>query len=94
MILERNVKKLERVIPPFPRFTYKEAVKILNENGNSFEYGNDFGAPDETLISKQFEKPVIIYNWPADIKAFYMKRNEVESDLALGMDIIAPEGLR
>ena len=92
MILERNVKNLERVVPPFPRLTYKEAVRILNNNGSSFEYGNDFGAPDETLISEQFEKPVIIHNWPADIKAFYMKRNEVESHIALGMDIIAPEG--
>tara|TARA_B100000212_G_C27382601_1_gene537774 strand:+ start:3109 stop:4404 length:1296 start_codon:yes stop_codon:yes gene_type:complete len=90
--LERNIKKLERVVPPFPRLTYKEAVRVLNKNGSSFKYGNDFGAPDETLISQQFEKPVIIHNWPAEIKAFYMKRNDTEPDLALGMDIIAPEG--
>ncbi len=91
-ILERDIRKLEQVIPPFPRITYKEAVKILNENGSSFAYGNDFGAPDETLLSAQFNKPVVIYNWPADIKAFYMKRDEIDSDLSLGMDIIAPEG--
>ena len=90
--LERDVEKLEKVIPPFPKITYKEAVEILNENGSSFIYGNDFGAPDETLLSAQFDKPVIIYNWPADIKAFYMKRDEIDSDLSLGMDMIAPEG--
>ena len=90
--LERKVEKLKKVIPPFPKITYKEAVEILNDNGSSFLYGNDFGAPDETLLSSQFDKPVIIYNWPADIKAFYMKRDEVDPDLALGMDMIAPEG--
>ena len=90
--LERNIEKLEQVIPPFPKITYKEAVEILKENGSSFTYGNDFGAPDETLLSAQFDKPVIIYNWPADIKAFYMKRDDIDSDLSLGMDMIAPEG--
>ena len=90
--LERNIEKLEQVIPPFPKITYKEAVEILKENGSSFKYGNDFGAPDETLLSAQFDKPVIIYNWPADIKAFYMKRDDIDSDLSLGMDMIAPEG--
>ena len=90
--LERNIEKLEQVIPPFPKITYKEAVEILKENGSSFKHGNDFGAPDETLLSAQFDKPVIIYNWPADIKAFYMKRHEIDSDLSLGMDMIAPEG--
>ena len=90
--LERNIEKLEQVIPPFPKISYREAVKILKENGSSFTYGNDFGAPDETLLSAQFDKPVIIYNWPADIKAFYMKRDEIDSDLSLGMDMIAPEG--
>ena len=62
--LGRDVQKLEKVIPPFPKITYKEAAEILNENGSSFIYGNDFGAPDETLLSAQFNKPVIIYNWP------------------------------
>ena len=90
--LERNIEKLEQVIPPFPKISYREAVEILKENGSSFTYGNDFGAPDETLLSAQFDKPVIIYNWPADIKAFYMKRDEIDSDLSLGMDMIAPEG--
>lgn len=91
-VLERDSRKLEQVIPPFPKITYKEAVKILNENGSKFTYGHDFGAPDESLISAQFDKPVIVYNWPADIKAFYMKRDTIDSDLSLGMDMIAPEG--
>ena len=91
-ILERDISKLEKVVPPFPRLSYKEAVQILNDNGSDFKYGNDFGAPDETLLSAQFEKPVIVYNWPSDIKAFYMKRVEAEQELSLGMDIIAPEG--
>ena len=90
--LGRDIKKLEHIIPPFPKLTYKEAVEILNDKGNSFEYGNDLGAPDETLLSNQFEKPVIIYNWPAQIKAFYMKRDDRDSSIALGMDMIAPEG--
>ena len=89
--LERNIEKLEQVIPPFPKITYKEAVEILKENGSSFTHGNDFGAPDETLLSAQFNKPVIIYNWPADIKAFYMKRDE-SGKHALGVDVLAPEG--
>ena len=90
--LGRDIKKLEHIIPPFPKLTYKEAVKILNDKGTCFEYGNDLGAPDETLLSNQFEKPVIIYNWPAEIKAFYMKRDDRDSSIALGMDMIAPEG--
>ena len=89
-ILERDTKKLEKVIPPFPRITYKEAIDILKENGSNFEYGNDFGAPDETLLSEQFNKPIMVYNWPADIKAFYMKQDS--NSLALGVDMIATEG--
>lgn len=89
-ILERDIKKLKKVIPPFPRITYKEAVDILKENGSNFEYGNDFGAPDETLLSEQFNKPIMVYNWPADIKAFYMKQDS--NSLALGVDMIATEG--
>jgi len=91
-ILERDISKLKQVSPPFPRLSYKEAVQILNDNGSNFKYGNDFGAPDETLLSTQFNKPVIIHSWPADIKAFYMKRDETNNELSLGMDMIAPDG--
>ena len=90
--LERDIAKLESIVPPFPRITYDEAVKLLTDNGSDFEYGNDFGAPDETLLSEQFDKPLMIHRWPANIKAFYMKRDEQVSELALGVDMIAPEG--
>ena len=91
-ILERDISKLECIIPPFPRLTYEEAVKLLIDNGSDFVYGNDFGAPDETLLSEQFNKPIMIHRWPADIKAFYMKRDETNGQLALGVDMVAPEG--
>ena len=90
--LERDITLLENIIPPFPRITYDEAVNILNENGREFNYGSDFGAPDETILSEQFEKPIMVHRWPADIKPFYMKRDEHNNDLALGVDMIAPEG--
>ena len=90
--LERDISILEKIVPPFPRITYDEAIKILKENGKDFNYGNDFGAPDETLLSEQFDKPIMIHRWPAEIKPFYMKRDENNNELALGVDMIAPEG--
>jgi len=90
--LERDIKKLEAIVPPFPRMTYDEASEILKNNGSDFQYGSDFGAPEETLLSEQFDKPIMIHRWPADIKAFYMKRDEHNDELALGVDMIAPEG--
>tara|TARA_B100000927_G_scaffold146354_1_gene118130 strand:- start:895 stop:2184 length:1290 start_codon:yes stop_codon:yes gene_type:complete len=90
-ILERDISLLEKVKSPFPRITYDEAVKILNDNNQKFEYGNDFGAPDEELIASKYDSPVMIYNWPHETKAFYMKRDETDK-LALGVDVIAPEG--
>ena len=91
-VLERDIKKLEAIVPPFPRMTYDEASEILKNNGSDFQYGSDFGTPDETLLSEQFDKPIMIHRWPADIKAFYMKRDEDNDKLALGVDMIAPEG--
>ena len=91
-VLERDITKLEAVVPPFPRITYDEAAKILKEHRDGFEYGKDLGGTDETVLSDQFEKPVMIHHWPADIKAFYMKRDEDEPELALGVDMLAPEG--
>mgnify|MGYP001350788364 CR=1 FL=1 len=90
--LDRDIAKLESISPPFPRITYDEASKILKENGSEFKYGNDFGASDETILSAQFDKPVMIHRWPANIKPFYMKRDEHKNELALGIDMIAPEG--
>ncbi len=90
--LERDISKLEKIKAPFPRLTYDEAAKLLKDNGVDFEYGSDFGGTDETVIAEQFDKPVIIHRWPADIKAFYMKRAPDNEELALGMDVLAPEG--
>ena len=92
MLLERDTTKLESIVPPFPRITYDEAVSLLKDNGVKFTYGSDFGATDETIISEQFDKPILIHRWPANIKAFYMKRDLDNPDLALGVDMIAPEG--
>ena len=92
MLLERDTTKLESIVPPFPRITYDEAVSLLKDNGVDFTYGSDFGAPDETILSEQFDKPILIHRWPANIKAFYMKRDSDNPDLALGVDMIAPEG--
>lgn len=90
--IERDVSKLEGVKAPFPRIHYNEAVKIIHAAGLPFEYGNDFGAPDESAISEKFDRPVIVHHYPAIVKAFYMKRDPSEPDKALAMDILAPEG--
>ncbi len=91
-ILERNTSGLEKVKAPFPRITYDEAAKILQDNGADFTYGTDFGGTDETIISSQFDRPVMVHRWPAEIKAFYMKRDAENDNLALGVDMLAPEG--
>ena len=90
--LERDISKLENVKVPFPRITYDEAAKILEDQGPKFTYGSDFGGTDETIISDQYDKPVMVHRWPAKIKAFYMKRDAKNDDLALGLDMLAPEG--
>jgi len=91
-IIERDTSKLENVKAPFPKLHYDEAVKILHDAGLPFEYGGDFGAPDETEISGKFDRPVIVHHYPSAVKAFYMKRDPNEPDKALAMDILAPEG--
>jgi asparaginyl-tRNA synthetase len=90
--LERDINKLEKVDTPFPRLHYDEAAEILKKEGVDFTYGNDFGGTDETVISDKFDKPVIVHHYPADIKAFYMKRDHNNGDFALAMDMLAPEG--
>jgi len=90
--LERDTSKLEKVTPPFPRITYDEAVKILHNKGIDFEYGDDFGGGDETIISEEFEKPVMVHRYPAESKAFYMKNDPEDSSKALCVDVLAPEG--
>ena len=90
--LERDLGPLESVKPPFPRISYTEAVEILKEKGMQFEWGEDFGGDEETVISNSFDRPVIVHRYPARIKAFYMKRDPENQELALGMDMPAPEG--
>ncbi|MCK9425543.1 MAG: asparagine--tRNA ligase [Ignavibacteriaceae bacterium] len=90
--LERDTTKLQNVKRPFPRISYDEAVEILKKNGVEFEYGNDLGAADETIVSNQFDRPVMVHRYPSAIKAFYMKRDPENPNLALAVDVLAPEG--
>lgn len=91
-ILERDTSKLQNVKRPFPRISYDEAVKILNKNGVNFEWGGDFGGGDETIISNQFDRPVMVHRYPSEVKAFYMKRDPDNPKVALALDVLAPEG--
>jgi asparaginyl-tRNA synthetase len=91
-ILERDVSVLENVTPPFPRITYTDAVEIIRDRGTSITWGDDFGADEEAVLSQEFDKPVFVTHYPAEIKAFYMKRDQSDPRLALGVDLLAPEG--
>jgi asparaginyl-tRNA synthetase len=91
-MLKRDVSKLENIKPPFPRIMYEEAIKVLNERGNAAKFGDDFGGDEETVISKNFDKPVIIHRYPAAMKAFYMATDAARPELSLSFDMIAPEG--
>src|SRR5437588_4496002 len=91
-VLERDVSKLEAIAAPFPRITYQEAVERLQECGNPIQPGDDFGGDEETILSKEFDRPVIIHRYPAAIKAFYMQPDAEHPGLALCMDVLAPEG--
>jgi asparaginyl-tRNA synthetase len=91
-VLERDTSKLESVQSPFPRISYDEAVKRLQVKGLPIEWGGDFGGPDETAISQEFDRPVMVHRYPSAIKAFYMKPDPERADLALGVDVLAPEG--
>ena len=94
----RDISKLEKIETPFPRLSYDDAVKMLQDAHakglieNKFEYGGDFGSPDETYISSQFDRPVMVNRYPAVVKAFYMEPDPERPDLALCMDVLAPEG--
>lgn len=90
--LERDLSKLEAIKKPFPRLDYDAAAQLLKEANAPFIYGDDLGAPDETLISQQFDRPVMITHYPAEVKAFYMKRDPQRPDRALCVDVLAPEG--
>jgi len=90
--LERDLSKLEQVKPPFPRLSYTEAVAKAQEKGSEVEWGEDLGAPDEALISEDYDLPVFIYNYPKKVKAFYMKENPEDPETVLCDDLLAPEG--
>ena len=90
--LERDTTKLANVKRPLPRISYDEAVEILKRNGIDFQWGNDLGGTDETVISNQFDKPVMVHRYPAEVKAFYMKSDPNNDKLALAVDVLAPEG--
>lgn len=91
-LIERDIAPLQKVTKPFPRISYDEAVAILKKKNIEFEYGSDFGAPDETVISGEFDKPLLVHRYPARIKAFYMKSDPEQPDKALCVDMLAPEG--
>ncbi len=91
-ILERDITLLKNVKKPLPRISYDEAVEILKKNGVEFEWGNDLGGTDETIISNQFDRPVMVHRYPSAVKAFYMKRDPQNEKLALAVDVLAPEG--
>ncbi|MCX7876625.1 MAG: asparagine--tRNA ligase [Melioribacteraceae bacterium] len=92
IILERDTSKLENIKRPFPRISYTEAVEILKRKGVDFQWGNDFGGTDETIIGDEFDKPVMIHRYPTEVKAFYMKRDPENEKVVLAVDVIAPEG--
>jgi asparaginyl-tRNA synthetase len=97
-VIGRDVAKLQTIEAPFPRLRYDEAVKMLNQAHKDghleqpFEYGNDFGSPDETWLSSQFDRPVMVHRYPANVKAFYMQPDPIDPQFALCVDVLAPEG--
>src|SRR2546425_22643 len=90
--LERDPGPLERVTPPFPRMSYTEAVERLKALGADLPWGRDLGGDEETLLAKQFDRPVMVYNYPRGAKAFYMKENPADPRTVLNNDMLAPEG--
>src|SRR5438477_11732757 len=90
--LERDVKPLEAVRPPFPRISYTDAVAKLKGLGGDIAWGQDLGGDEETLLAKQFDRPVMVFNYPRAVKAFYMKENPADARTVLNNDMLAPEG--
>jgi asparaginyl-tRNA synthetase len=90
--LERDTQALERVVPPFHRISYTDAVEKLRQLGAEIAWGQDLGGDEETLLARQYDRPVMVYNYPKAVKAFYMKENPADSRTVLGNDMLAPEG--
>jgi asparaginyl-tRNA synthetase len=91
-VLERDTAKLERVVPPFPRITYDQAVEILAEEKGEFAWGEDIGGDEETLLVSRFDRPLMVTRYPAAMKAFYMQPDPQNPKVALALDMLAPEG--
>ncbi|HET8733029.1 MAG TPA: asparagine--tRNA ligase [Anaeromyxobacteraceae bacterium] len=91
-VLERDVSKLENVKAPFPRITYTEAVEVIQKAGHPMTWGDDIGGDEETVVAKQFDRPVMVHRYPAEMKAFYFKKDPADPKVALGCDVLAPEG--
>jgi asparaginyl-tRNA synthetase len=90
--LGRNVPNLEKIKLPFPRLSYDDAVKMLQQKGSEIQWGGDFGGADETLISENFDRPVLVHRYPSQVKAFYMAPDPQRPEVALCVDMLAPEG--
>ena len=90
--LERDTAQLEKITPPFPRISYDEAIEILQKKCSEIQWGGDFGGGDETILSKEFDKPLMVHRYPSAIKAFYMEPDPERSEVALCLDVLAPEG--
>jgi len=91
-VLERDVGALEKVKPPFPRITYGEAVEVIRKAGHPMAWGDDIGGDEETIVAKEFDRPVMVHRYPAELKAFYFKKDPADPKVALGCDVLAPEG--
>ena len=90
--LERDTTPLAAVVAPFPRLDYSDAVQLLKKKGSSIEWGQDLGAEDESLIVEEYDRPVFVFNYPREAKAFYMKENPADPRTVLCNDLLAPEG--
>jgi asparaginyl-tRNA synthetase len=91
-VLERDVEMLKKVQKPFPRITYTEAIEYIAKTGHPIKWGDDLGGDEETILCKQFDRPVMVHRYPAEMKAFYFKHDPNDPKVALGVDVLAPEG--
>ncbi len=90
--LNRDIHRLQKIAPPFPRLTYDEAVSILKSKDSDIEWGSDLGGTDETILAQQYDRPVMVHRYPSQAKAFYMEPDPLRPELALSADVLAPEG--
>jgi len=91
-VLERDVEKLRNVKAPFPRITYTEAVEVIQKAGHPMRWGDDIGGDEETVVASAYDRPVMVHRYPTEMKAFYFKKDASDPKVALGCDVLAPEG--